>query len=441
MMTGASGPTTLAVEGSVSRILIVEDDVRARANAERALDAIGHEVVAVDSSAALGLLGGDRFDIVVATVDVAPRVEPVTRELVCLPRPLATRELVETIDELDQRIAVRRAFAAARRAASEGDPDVPIVGRSPAIVQVLERMTAIATSDAAVLLAGESGTGKELLAHMIHERSARRDRPLVIVNCAAFPETLIEAELFGHERGAFTGALQRRDGKFKAAEGGTLFLDEINGLSLAAQAKLLRVLQDGRFQPLGTNAEVSVDVRLVSATNRDLQAMVSEGTFRGDLYYRIKVLDVEIPPLRARDGDLPVLVAHFLDKHAPPGRPPALSPRAWAALATYPFPGNVRELEHAIQRAIVLAGCDEIDLEHLPREIAPGRIGAAASDHGIQPLAVAVHAFEREYLRSALDATGGNKTHAARLLGISRKHLWEKLRRLDLLGGSEPHDA
>ena len=322
------------------------------------------------------------------------------------------------------------------------EPDVPIVGRSAAVERVLSRLTAIATSDAAVLLTGESGTGKELLAHMIHERSTRRDRPLVIVNCAAFPETLIEAELFGHERGAFTGALQRRDGKFKAAEGGTLFLDEINGLSLAAQAKLLRVLQDGRFQPLGTNNEVAVDVRLISATNRDLATMVAEGTFRGDLYYRIKVLDLEIPPLRERDGDLPVLVAHFIDKHAPAGRHPMLSPRAWAALATYPFPGNVRELEHAIQRAIVLSGGDEIDVEHLPREMAPADNGAPVHrDHGILPLAVAVHAFEREYLRNALEATHGNKTHAARLLGISRKHLWEKLRRLDLLGGSEPHDV
>ncbi len=313
------------------------------------------------------------------------------------------------------------------------DPDLPFVGRSTPIQLVLARLAAIASSDAPVLLSGESGTGKELLAHMIHERSTRRHRPLVIVNCAAFPETLVEAELFGHERGAFTGALQKRDGKFKAAERGTLFLDEINGLSLAAQAKLLRVLQDGRFQPLGTNTEVEVDVRLISATNRELSAMVAEGTFRGDLYYRIKVLDLDVPPLRERTGDLPLLVARFIIKHAPAGRRPALSPRAWAALATYPFPGNVRELEHAIQRAIVLAGDQEIDLEHLPRELAPSALATPPQELAIRPLADAVHAFEREYLRHALETVHGNKTKAAQLLGISRKHLWEKLRQLGLL--------
>jgi transcriptional regulator with PAS, ATPase and Fis domain len=313
------------------------------------------------------------------------------------------------------------------------DPDLAFVGHSSAIQLVLARLPAIAASDAPVLLSGESGTGKELLAHMIHEQSRRRHRPLVIVNCAAFPETLIEAELFGHERGAFTGAMHKRDGKFKAAERGTLFLDEINGLSLAAQAKLLRVLQDGRFQPLGTNNEVEVDVRLVSATNRELPAMVAEGTFRGDLYYRIKVLDLDVPPLRERADDLPLLVARFLIKHAPPGRRPSLSPRVWAALATYSYPGNVRELEHAIQRAIVLAGDREVDLEHLPREIAPSRGASPAHEPEIRPLADAVHAFEREYLRHALDTTHGNKTKTAQLLGISRKHLWEKLRQLGLL--------
>jgi transcriptional regulator with GAF, ATPase, and Fis domain len=291
----------------------------------------------------------------------------------------------------------------------------------------------VAASNAPVLLTGESGTGKELLAQTIHAQSHRRDKPLVIVNCAAFPETLIEAELFGHERGAFTGALQKRDGRFKAADGATLFLDEINGLSLAAQAKLLRVLQDGSFCPIGTNTEVAVDVRLISATNRELKALVAEGAFRDDLYYRIKVLDLELPPLRERSGELPLLVAYFLLKHAPAARRPTLSPRAWAALSLYSFPGNVRELEHAIQHAIVLARGLEIDVEHLPRDICATAIAdvSVSSDHGdIQPLSVAVREFEREYMRRALELANGNKTQAARLLGMSRKHLWEKLRRL-----------
>ncbi|HWU85733.1 MAG TPA: sigma-54 dependent transcriptional regulator [Kofleriaceae bacterium] len=422
------------------RILVIEDDREARDAAHGALRSLGHDVVAADASTALALLADDRFEVVVAGFEPPRRADRAREalavpELVCLPQPLSAAAVVEAVGELEQRAAIQKTLDVAHRA-STAAPDLgaPVVGRSPEIELVLGRVAAVAATDAPVLLTGESGTGKELLAHMIHERSARRDRPLVIVNCAAFPEALIEAELFGHERGAFTGALQKRDGKFKAAEGGTLFLDEINGLSLAAQAKLLRVLQDGRFHPLGTNTEVAVDVRLISATNRELGSMVAEGTFRGDLYYRIKVLDLDVPPLRARTGDLPVLVSHFLRKHAPAARRPTLSPRAWAALSTYPFPGNVRELEHAIQRAVVLARGFEIDLEHLPREISP-TISASATlgDRDVKPLSEAVRVFEREYLRHALEATHGNKTQAARLLGMSRKHLWEKLRRLGLL--------
>jgi DNA-binding NtrC family response regulator len=430
----------------MSRILLIEDDVASRSSAQHLLSSLGHDVVAVESTATLAILAG-RFDVVVASVkhagaDISRDLAEAAPELICMPAPLAPRELIDAVGEVEHRVSLRRTFEGAQRTLADMlDPDVPVVGRSSAIQLVMSRLTAIAVSDAPVLLTGESGTGKELLAHMIHERSARRDRPLVIVNCAAFPETLIEAELFGHERGAFTGAMQKRDGKFKAAQGGTLFLDEINGLSLAAQAKLLRVLQDGRFQPLGTNTDVAVDVRLISATNRDLSTMVAERTFRGDLYYRIKVLDLEVPPLRQRTGDLPLLVAHFLHKHAPPGRNPTLSPRAWAALSTHPFPGNVRELEHALQRANVLAAGFEIDLEHLPRDIAPLAAAAAPHDSEIQPLSDAVHAFEREYLRHALDATHGNKTRAARLLGMSRKHLWEKLRKLGLLSrGAQRHE-
>jgi DNA-binding NtrC family response regulator len=422
------------------RILVIEDDREARDAARCALRSLGHDVVAAEASTALGLLAENRFDVVVAGFE-PPRPADCAHEslavpeLVCLPQPLSAAAVVEAVGELEQRAAIQKTLEIAHRASTEApDLGASVVGRSPEIELVLGRVAAVATSDAPVLLTGESGTGKELLAHMIHELSARRDRPLVIVNCAAFPEALIEAELFGHERGAFTGAFQKRDGKFKAAEGGTLFLDEINGLSLAAQAKLLRVLQDGRFHPLGTNTEVAVDVRLISATNRELGSMVAEQTFRGDLYYRIKVLDLDVPPLRARTGDLPVLVAHFLRKHAPAGRHPTLSPRAWAALSTYPFPGNVRELEHAIQRAVVLARGSEIDLEYLPREISP-TVSASATlgDREVKPLYEAVQVFEREYLHQALEATHGNKTQAARRLGISRKHLWEKLRRLGVL--------
>jgi len=441
----------------VYRILIIEDDAAARAAAHRVMESLGHSVVAVDASAAIMLLGEQDFDVVITGLPPAPSAHGVTpesgslsipQELVCLPRPLAADDLVEAVTEIQNREALRRTLELARQKLIEdadpsdsGAPSLRIIGSSPAMKRVLGRVAVVAASDAPVLLTGESGTGKELLAQTIHVQSKRADKPLVTVNCAAFPETLIEAELFGHERGAFTGALQRRDGRFKAADGATLFLDEINALSLAAQAKLLRVLQDGSFHPIGTNTEVVVDVRLISATNRELKALVAEGTFREDLYYRIKVLDLALPPLRDRTGELPLLVAYFLLKHAPAASSPTLSPRAWAALSGYSFPGNVRELEHAIQHAVVLARGSEIDLEHLPRDIyatvCPDE-PAANSPGELQPLAVAVREFERTYMLRALELTSGNKTRAARMLGMSRKHLWEKLRRLVTDGTAEP---
>ena len=214
-------------------------------------------------------------------------------------------------------------------------------GHSPGMLALVKRMEAIAHSDAAVVITGESGTGKELVARALHEGGGRRSRPFVAVNCAAFPDTLIEAELFGHERGAFTGATSRREGRFKAAHGGTLFLDEVAELSQAAQAKLLRVLQEGTIEPLGSNESVKVDVRIISATHRDLRTRIADGLFREDLYYRINTLDLAIPPLRSRGGDLAVLVQHFIRRFSNPDRPTdGITWRAWNALAKHPVPGQ-----------------------------------------------------------------------------------------------------
>jgi transcriptional regulator with GAF, ATPase, and Fis domain len=270
----------------------------------------------------------------------------------------------------------------------------------------------------------------------------------VAVNCAAFPETLIEAELFGFERGAFTGAVKKREGRFRAADGGTLFLDEIAELPLSAQAKLLRVLQDGTVEPLGTDASVKVDVRLISATHRNLREQVAQRLFREDLFYRINVLDLSLPPLREREGDLPVLIQFFLDGFPKPDGAgshvvPVLSSDAYAALSAYRFPGNVRELAHAIEHAVVLAGGGEITLDHLPGIIAEAAPAAlplpvvvdltnGASSMPVAPLSAAVHQFEKVHLRRALAATGGKRVKAAEMLGISRKSLWEKLRMYDL---------
>ena len=314
------------------------------------------------------------------------------------------------------------------RAQLSGAADAAIVGSSPAMMRLLDRLVTVAESDAPVLVTGETGTGKELVARRIHARSPRASGPFVAINCASFPETLLEAELFGHERGAFTGAVKKREGRFKAADGGTLLLDEIAEMPLAAQAKLLRVLQDGVVEPLGTNAALRVDVRVVSATHRDLRRRATEGSFRGDLFYRLNVVNLHVPPLRERRGDLTLLVNHFLRCFLPPGSsPPEISLPAWQAISTYPFPGNVRELAHAVQHAVVLGRRGTIEPEHLPDDIT-GAAATSTDEGAVQTLAVVVKRAEREHLLRALAVARGQRARAADLLGISRKNLWEKLR-------------
>jgi len=317
----------------------------------------------------------------------------------------------------------------------------PLVGRCPAVAQIKRHIGVIARSDGALVITGESGTGKELVARMIHDASARGSGPLVTVNCAAFPETLLEAELYGHERGAFTGAAARREGRFEAAQGGTLFLDEIGELPLVAQAKLLRVLQEGTFQRLGSNAELKTDVRIISATNKNLEQLVAQGRFREDLFYRIKLFHLVLPPLRARRDDLPLLVEHFCRKHRAAEGTVRISPAVWTRLREHSWPGNVRELEHAVQHAMAFAAGGEIALEHLPETIAhepPATLSTPAwcSDElapplraGVLPLTSAISQFEHDYLLRAIERADGNRSLAARCLGISRKALWAKLKR------------
>jgi two-component system, NtrC family, response regulator AtoC len=351
-----------------------------------------------------------------------------------LTKPFDVEELLLRILRLTEHRILRRDLAEARGALRQ-QSHVEIIGKSPPMARLLEKLQTLAPSDAPVLITGESGTGKELVAHALHDVSPRHERPFVPVNCAAFPETLLEAELFGHERGAFTGAIRKRDGRFRAAHKGTLFLDEVSEIPIMAQAKLLRVLQEHTFEPIGTNTPVHVDVRIVSATNRDLKARIKEGLFREDLYYRLNVLDLNIPPLRDRRGDLPVLVEHFMRKFTPESETSVrtLSPSAWAALSDYPFPGNVRELENAIERACVLSRGGEIQLDDLPADIAgTERTHENLRRDGTRPLATAIKEFEREYLLRALQDAEGKKAKAADLLGISRKNLWEKLKGHDI---------
>jgi DNA-binding NtrC family response regulator len=321
-----------------------------------------------------------------------------------------------------------------------------LVGASAPMREVLDRVTRIGHSEAPVLITGESGTGKELVARALHYGGPRRQGPFVAINCAAFPDTLIESELFGHGKGAFTGAATRREGRFKMADHGTLFLDEIGELSLYAQAKLLRVLQEGTIEPLGVDETTHVDVRILAATHRDLEKCVEAGTFREDLYYRIKVLTVHLPALRDRPEDLPTLVDHLVRRYSRTAL--RLSARALGALERYPFPGNVRELENVIQHALVMAAGDEIDVCHLPGEIAHDAAPAPAPSRPVLvqehedtyqapdprmayaplPLNDARRAFERAYLVQVLSLHGGRRNETAKALGISRKNLWEKLR-------------
>ncbi|MBI5516760.1 MAG: sigma-54-dependent Fis family transcriptional regulator [Deltaproteobacteria bacterium] len=312
-----------------------------------------------------------------------------------------------------------------------------LVGSSPALRQVLDLAAQAAPSSATVLVLGESGTGKELLARYVHARSLRASGPFVAVNCAAIPETILEGELFGHEKGAFTGAVQRREGRFAQARGGTLFLDEIGELSPAVQVKLLRVLQEGEFEPLGGRT-TRADVRVVTATNRDLEAEVKAGRFREDLFYRLHVIALTCPPLRARPGDVPLLVEHFVQVFAQRNNkgPFTVTPAALEKLSHYGWPGNVRELENTIERAVVLSRTATLDLEDLPRSIVEQE---RARSELVVPIGTALEEIERMVIRETLRTTQGDKRLTAQLLGIATRTIYRKLA-LERGAGDPPAD-
>ncbi|MCL4813446.1 MAG: sigma-54 dependent transcriptional regulator [Vicinamibacteraceae bacterium] len=306
------------------------------------------------------------------------------------------------------------------------------IGESDAARKLMQVVEQVASSSATVLLTGESGTGKELVADAIHRLSPRRDNPLIKVNCAALPETLLEAELFGHERGAFTGAVGRRDGRFALAHRGTLFLDEVSTLTPAVQVKLLRVLQDGAFEPLGSTRTVRADVRLVAASNVDLAVEVAQGRFREDLFYRLNVITVTVPPLRERVDDIAPLAQHFLRLYAARNGKhlDGISRQALARLQQWRWPGNVRELEHAIERAVVMTTGPTIELQHLPEALRGARPDNGAADEAPVvrvPIGTPLEDVERLLIRETLRQTGGNKRRAAHLLGIATRTIYRKL--------------
>jgi DNA-binding NtrC family response regulator len=316
-----------------------------------------------------------------------------------------------------------------------------LIGSSAALERVVKQARAVADTSATVLLAGENGTGKEVLARALHEESPRRSAPFVAVSCAALPESLVESELFGHERGAFTGATTTKKGRFELADGGTLFLDEIGELSQAVQVKLLRVVQERTFERLGGEKTLAVDIRLIAASNRDLEREVEAGRFREDLFYRLNVVPLTLPPLRERREDIPMLAAHLAARAAEKHNraTPALDPALIDALTEYDFPGNVRELENLIERLVVLSNAPRLGTEHLPEKmllVAPAHEGAAPTSDETT-LEGATLALRRRLVAGALQAEGGNKVAAARRLGISRSYLHRLISEL----GVESKDA
>ena len=305
-----------------------------------------------------------------------------------------------------------------------------ILGDHPTMQRVLKTVGQVARSKATVLIQGESGTGKELIAAAIHHNSKRSDGPFVKLNCAALAESLLESELFGHERGSFTGAQSRRAGRFEQAHGGTLFLDEVGEIPAATQVKLLRFLQEKEFERVGGNDTISVDVRVVAATNRELKQMVEEGEFREDLYYRLNVVQLDLPPLRARRSDIPVLAHHFLEKYAKENEREleGFTDEALRALMAYPWPGNVRELENAIERAVVLCEEDRIDAALLPGAQGPTAAPRTGDELGLLIPGITMGEIERIAIERTLDAVGGSTAKAADMLGISRRKIQYRIK-------------
>jgi len=449
------------MSGEGMRILIVEDDPGLRFTMTDALEEKGFAVTGASSGTeAIRLLHGAPFDVVVTDLrlpgadgmevlreargkvpppsvivmtgfgsvesavaamksgaeDYLTKPFPVEALFLLLDKILRLRSLEEENRELKRRILSQSRFD-------------ELIGGSKPMTDVFDLVSTVAGTDATVLILGESGTGKELVARALHRLGKRKDGPFVALNCSAIPESLFEAEIFGYEKGAFTGAERRRAGKIEQADGGTLFLDEVGEIPVSAQAKLLRVLEERSFTRLGGSETVHVDLRVISATNRrDMKDLVDEGRFRMDLFYRLDVFEIRLPPLRDRREDIPLLIENFIEKL---GGGRKVSEKAMALLMDHPFPGNVRELRNVMERASILCGEGTIEPEHLPPEF----LGSLHHPEGphvpeeIIPLKDAVRRFEAEYIGKALESTGGSKARAADLLRIGRKALWERMKR------------
>jgi DNA-binding NtrC family response regulator len=455
------------------RVLVVDDERKMGVILLDALREAGHEAVALSSSReALETLEKEGFDLLVTDLKMAP---PDGLELLRRAREMhpgmavilmtayaSAQTAVEAmkagaydylikpfeLDELRLRIrklererdlgdsvrALERENALLKEAVGSTLRLGQVIGKSPLMRDVLELAEKVAATDATVLIRGESGTGKSLLARAIHGASPRAGGPLVTVNCGALPESLLESELFGHEKGAFTGAVGGKRGRFATADGGTIFLDEVGEMTPALQVKLLQVLEDRTFFPVGGERAVEVDVRVLAATNRDLESAMEEGEFREDLFYRLNVFPLPVPPLRAHKEDLPLLLDHLLARWA--RKASDLDEQARAALLAYEFPGNVRELENLLERAVILAGAGPIQRSHLPGlDRAPSPRGGGPGGRAAIPIpegGLSLEEVEKDLILQALEKAGGNKTRAAQLLGLTRRTLYSRMERYGL---------
>jgi DNA-binding NtrC family response regulator len=359
-----------------------------------------------------------------------------------LGKPFAPEQVLVAVDRALEKTALQKENQALKTALDDRLRLDNVVGTDPRMQTIFKTVKAVADTRTTVLVTGESGTGKTLLARALHALSTRKKGPFVEVNCGALPETLLESELFGHQKGSFTGAIRDKVGKFEAAAGGTIFLDEIGTSSPGFQVKLLRVLQDRVIERIGDTKTIPVDVRVVLATNKDLEAAVKAGEFREDLYYRIHVVSIEMPPLRERKSDVQALAEHFLRRFAAEhGRPELqFSPAALQTLLDAPWPGNVRQLENVIERAVVLCAGHTIDTPDLPASLQPSRLVVAAASVGLPtpqhgpplPLKAALAGPEKQLIEQALAYCGGNREQAAKVLGINRSTLFHKLRKFGI---------
>lgn len=444
-----------------AKILVADDETSHRQMIEAVLAAEGYEVTqAEDGQAAISAVEDRFYDLVIMDVrmpnvdgiqalqkikQISPDIPVIIMTAYAsvgsavdalkssaydyLIKPLDIDELKILVDKALRHHQLEQENLYLKERLSDRFDFSNIIGRSPSMTRLFETVALVAPSEATALIVGESGTGKELIANAIHQNSPRKDRPLIIVNCAALPETLLESELFGHEKGAFTGAITRKQGRFQLAHNSSIFLDEIAEMAPATQAKILRVLQEREFEPVGSTQTIKVDTRVIAATNKNLEGEIQAGRFREDLYYRLNVVTVDIPPLRQRREDIPLLADFFLKQYAQKNRRliKGFTPRATDLLMRYEWPGNVRELENIIERAVIMSRGEMItplefpnDLQNLDEALKESRIDLTPGR--------SLKEVEKVLILRTLEETGGNRTHAARILGISRRTLQLKLK-------------